>query len=91
MNITKILKTIKPTDKWSDLNDEQKAVFEDKKFQKAITLSSSKKCFFCKKKFDKPLYSHGWNGEFLFHIHSTHGFSPEVLLYMIRKEVDEKE
>ena len=91
LRLIKVLKTVprKKGMKWDDLTQEQKNAFNDKEIKILFGSLLSMKCWYCKKKFDKPLCSedYGWNTDFLFHLKSTHGVDMEVVPMMIRKAV----
>lgn len=74
--------------KWEELSPMEKKLFSHPKVTKALSILYSKRCFFCRTRFKKPLYDHGFNGEFLFHVHTTHGYPPPLLGTMIKETIE---
>lgn len=74
---------------FNDYSEEDKKLLTSPKGLKIFTLITQKKCFFCKKKFNKPLTMFdGFNIEFLAHIKQTHGYEPEIFFILLQNAVN---
>lgn len=89
LKLIRVLKTVPRGTTWEALTQEQRDAFNDRDIRIFFGSQMSMKCWYCKKRFDKPLCSkkHGWNSEFLFHLKSTHGIDMEFIPEMIRGAV----
>lgn len=74
--------------KWEDLSKEEQKKWDDfanKHWDKIVLLKKIQDggCFMCK-------YKQKTFSELGFHLHSTHGISPEIFQLIIREHLDEK-